>query len=179
MTSNSCRFHSAWTRGWRWFAALGGISTPAATAAVLRLCKRVGQPGGQGLTRAWSICRSIFQHRPNTSDASSPKPNHSANLSTDGIHAQNSSTPPQNSTTAAASCRLDCRGSSGLISRKAPEMKSLVEGSISTSDEMPYHERRSSSARPIHTSSDCSDHGGAAHSVSTKIRRSMGCSRDA
>src|SRR5664279_2662578 len=121
----------------------------------------------------------MFQHRSNTSDASSPKPNHSANLSTVGIHAQNSSTWPQKSTTAAASCCLDMRGSSGAISRKAPEMKSLVDGSISTSDEMPYQERPSSSARPIHISSDCSDHGGAVHSVSRKIRRFMGCFRDA
>src|SRR4030095_14721099 len=97
----------------------------------------------------------MFQHRSNTSDASPPKSNHSANLSTVGIHAQNSSTSPQKSTTAVASCLLDIRGSSGVISRKAPEMKSLVDGSILTSYEVPYQERPSSSARPIHISSDC------------------------
>ena len=81
MSSNSCRFHSAWTRGCRWFPALGGISTPAATAAALRLCKRLGQPAGQGSTRARSIWRSTSQHFSNNSEASSPKRNHSANLS--------------------------------------------------------------------------------------------------
>jgi hypothetical protein len=50
-------------------------------------------------------------------------------------------------------------------------MKPLVAGSMATSDEMPYQERPSSSARPIHISFDCSDHGGAVHSVSRKIRR--------
>src|SRR5262245_23736520 len=75
--------------------------------------------------------------------------------------------------TAAAISLLASRGSSGVISRKTPEMKSLVDGSISTSDEMPYQDRPSSSARPIHISSDRFDHGGLVHSVSRKIRRVM------
>src|ERR671931_2284239 len=107
----------------------------------------------------------MFQYRSNTSDASSPNPNHSAKLSSVGIQAQNSSTSPQKSITAAASWALDMRTSSGVISRKAPEMKSLVDGSISTSDDMPYQDRPSSSARPIHISSECFDHGGPVHSV--------------
>src|SRR5512145_2205976 len=115
----------------------------------------------------------MFQHRSNTSDASSPNPNHSANLSSVGIHAQNSSTLPQKSITAAAISLLASRGSSGVISRKTSEMKSLVAGSMSTSDEMPYQDRPSSSARPIHISSDCFDQGGLVHSVSRKIRRVM------
>src|SRR5688572_27226538 len=75
--------------------------------------------------------------------------------------------------TAAASSSVVIRGSSGEISRKTPEMKSLVDGSMSTSDEMPYQDRPSSSARPIHISSDRFDHGGLVHSVSRKIRRVM------
>ena len=52
-------------------------------------------------------------------------------------------------------------------------MKSLVDGSMSTSEEMPYQDQPSSSARPIHISSDRFDHGGRVHSVSRKIRRVM------
>ena len=44
---------------------------------------------------------------------------------------------------------------------------------MSTSEEMPYQDQPSSSARPIHISSDRFDHGGRVHSVSRKIRRVM------
>ncbi len=52
MRANSCRFHSAWTRGCRWLAARWGIATPAAAVAAFRSCRRSGQPAGQGFTRA-------------------------------------------------------------------------------------------------------------------------------
>ena len=70
----------------------------------------------------------------------------------DGIHTQNSSTSRQKSVTASARCALDRRGSSREISRKAPETKAFFDGSISTSDEIPYQLWPSSSARPIHIS---------------------------
>ena len=177
MSLNSSRFHSVWTRGCRWFAALGGTSTPASTAAAFRSSKRSGQPSGQGLHQGSNHLKyprpSAWRTTPGLHRAGQIAPHNWRSFPSLVIHAQNSSTSPQKSITAAASSLLVSRGSSGVISRKTPEMKSLVDGSMSTSDEMPYQDRPSSSARPIHISSDCFDHGGLIHSVSRKIRRVM------